>query len=197
MTIIIKDGTGTGNTVKVNSNNRLFVNAITLAEDTAKAQEGEAFLMITGAINLTSDNESAVIYFQNQEERDVVVDGIGLQTSFATGSATTSLGTIILVRNPTGGTIISDAVDGLVTNRNYGSNNLLSANGYKGGEGKTMTGGVESLVGVTTYVGGLVLEEPIILPKGSSFGIKVTPPTDNTSADIYVGANIHLNGFNE
>ena len=196
MAIIIKDGTGTGNTAKVNDEGRLFTNSITLDDDTAKAQTGDAYIGITNIVTVTSDNESAILYVKNLESRDIVLELIGIQTGVATGASAT-LGITKLIRNPTGGTIVSEAVAMTVSNRNYGSSNTLNADTFKGGEGKTLTGGTESVIAISSYPGGGSFTTTLVIPKGSSAGIKMTPPTGTTSADISLSFNVHLNGFSD
>jgi hypothetical protein len=197
MTTIIKDGTGKGNTAKVNSQNRLFTNAVVLTDDTSKAQEGEAYIIITNIVSLTTDGESGILYLKNNETRDLIIELIGIQSGSSTGAAAVAIGSTILVRNPTGGTVVSDANEMLQTNRNYGSSNLLDIDAYKGGEGKTLTGGVESVIAISSFPGGGGFTTSLVLPKGSSLGIKVNPPTNNTNATVSYSLNVHLDGFND
>ncbi len=196
MSTTIKDGTGSGNTTKVNSEGRLFTNSAIIEDDSLKAQEGEAFLNASQQ-TLTSANESALIYIENTGTRDIIITRIAFISNFSTGGAATELIGVTIFMNSTGGTIVSDAVNATSSNRNLGSNNELTANIYAGGEGKTITGGTKLLPGARISAPGIgALTSSLILPKGSNLAVTMTPTTGNTSVVVSVAIDTHLNGFN-
>jgi hypothetical protein len=91
---------------------------------------------------------------------------------------------ISLEKNPTTGTIIDNAVVmPSIQNRDFSSSEILSADLYKGVEGDTITDG--SVFGATSRSN---FDVPItfdaaniILRKGNSISVCITPPSGNTS----------------
>lgn len=196
MSVTIKDG-GSGNIASVNIEGRLFTNSIQISDDTAKAQNGDAYLVNSTDATLTSDNESATFYFKNNEDRDVIITKLAIALGFSTGGAATELVIASVVRNPTGGTVISEAVNALVGNRNFGSNNSITVDAFVGGEGKTLTGGTVLISNRAVAPGIGILDTPLVLTKGSSVGVKIAPTTGNTSMLTATALDIHLDGFSE
>ena len=91
---------------------------------------------------------------------------------------------IEILRNPTGGTVVSDANVCNSVNMNFSSNNEIGADVFYGGEGKTLTGNDNAIVSKTTADNRLLLGIKTELGKGASLGIRLTPPTGNTSMDV-------------
>jgi len=196
MSITIKNGTN-GNIASVNAKGRLLTNTIQISDNTAKAQDGDAYLTNSGDITLTTDSESAVFYVKNNEDRDMIITQVAIGIGFSTGGTPTEFAIANVLRNPTEGTIISDASSALTGNRNFSSNNTLTANIFKGAEGKTLTGGTILLPnkGIAPSLG--ILTTPLVLGKGSAIGITITPPAGNTSVVVVAALDIHLDGFND
>ena len=94
-----------------------------------------------------------------------------------------------MVRNPNTGTIISGATDvDIVSNRNFGSNRELVKDTFKGAEGTTLTNG-DDFASTTRSSGSTVIHfdgDVIVLPKGTSLGVNVTPQASNTSMVVKV-----------
>jgi len=195
MSLIIKDGTGSGKVVKVNSKNRMNVNAVQISDDSMAALEGKAYSIQTPVIELTSANASAVLYVKNTGTEDIIMTGLGVSFGVSTGGSGDV--TLELVKNPTGGTIIDNTVDAVVENRNFGSSKTLSVNAYTGVEGDTMTGGTTFIISVRQAGQSIGADRTFIIAPGSSFGFKITPATGNTSMNVTPGVNVHLDGFGE
>tara|TARA_R110000868_G_scaffold186204_1_gene428464 strand:+ start:129 stop:719 length:591 start_codon:yes stop_codon:yes gene_type:complete len=194
MTVIV-DGTGTGNQGKIDLNNRLHTKAITDTEGSDANVTGRAFNINTGELTLTSANESAVLYYKNNEIQDYVVTAIAVGLGPSTGGASTDIPVIKVTRNPTGGTIVDDAtaVD-INSNRNYGSSLTLTADTYKGGTDKTFTGDTDHIIFYQGENGRLFAGIDTVLPKGTSMGITITPATSNTSMTCYAALIGYLRG---
>jgi hypothetical protein len=188
----IIDGTGTGNRTKVDSLGRLYSNSI--IQDVADYHNtgGDRYNINTDDITLTSANESVLLYIKNNESRDLVVDSV-IQII---GSSTGGTGQLksYIYRNPTGGTIVTDETAAtIISNLNYGSSNSLTADIFKGDEGKTQTGGSSSLTSLLTPpTTNLVRVGGIILPQGSSIAVSIQPPTGNTSMTVNIAALVYL-----
>jgi len=74
MAEIIKDGTGSGDTLKITTKNRAVTEAITTTKKEERSGDGDAYIISSGLINLTSANESALLYVSNNECVDLVVE---------------------------------------------------------------------------------------------------------------------------
>lgn len=181
----IIDGTGTGKRTKVDSNNQLHVFAVTETEQQQAAVEGNEYNINTGEIALTGTGDSSVLYFYNDEDTDFVVTALAFGISTRSATVTDSA-KITLIRNPTGGDIISNATAVLAqSNTNFGSSNTLRSTtlAYKGIDGGTITGGNDHAI-FYQGDGRLYAALNIEMPKGASVGVKVDL---NTSG----GANVY------
>lgn len=183
----IIDGTGRGFRVLVDSSNRLHTQAVTETIVESASEDGRAFNINTGTINLTTANESALLYLKNNGDRDIHISSVG----YLLGNSTGGSGDVILkvIKNPTAGTVVSDAIaTDILENKNVGSSNIITVDAYKGGEGKTLTDGSNfyySLIAgaARPYV---ISTGTVVIPKGGSIGVKVTPQTGNTSMNIQI-----------
>ena len=182
----IKDGSGKGFLAKVNSSNQLLTRTVEEGEAIAANKDGNAYNLNTGIITLTDAVQTPVIYFKNNEDNDFVVEAVVIGIWASDGDGLDMLATF--VRNPTDGTIITSTptnVD-INSNRNYGTSNTLSADVYKGATGDTMIDGDDHILVRITEESRSFIGINEVLPKGSSFGVKITPPTSNTSMNCYV-----------
>ena len=190
----ITDGGGKGYSAEVDSENRLRVFSISEQEVFNASSLGNSYNFNTGVINLTSDSKSAVLYIKNNGDPDLILT----QLSYSMGNSTGGTGDVLVtvLRNPTTGTIISNAVDMEVggVNRNFGSSKIITTDSYKGAEGYTFTNGVKIIdtiidqapIRVAIELGG------ISMPKGSSIGIDITPATSNSNVNIVLDASIYI-----
>ena len=190
----ITDGGGKGYSAEVDSENRLRVFSISEQEVDNASSLGNSYNFNTGVINLISASKSAVLYIKNNGDPDLVLT----QLSYSMGNSTGGTGDVLVtvLRNPTTGTIISNAVDMEVggVNRNFGSSKSLTTDSYKGAEGSTFTNGVkitdtiinQAPIRVAIELGG------ISIPKGSSIGIDITPATSNSNVNIVLDASIYI-----
>jgi hypothetical protein len=194
---MIKDGSGGGYNAKVNENNRLYVNAVQKSNAMEANTKGNAYNLNTGGITLTNAADTPIMYVKNNEAQDLNVTAIAVGVGPTTGG-TGEIPEITIVRNPTGGTIVSNAtaID-IESNRNYGSSNIIDIDAYKGATGDTMTGGTDSLYFFQTSNGRLFATIDQVLPKGSSIGIKFDPQAGNTSQKVYCALISHLSDVNE
>ena len=184
----IHDGTGTGNEAKVDSNNRLHTDAVTNARRRQAALEENAFELGTGEITLTSANTSAVLYFKNNETKDFVIDSLEITCKNSTGGAIDSFLVELLI-NPTG---LSAGTSTSAVNMNFGSSKTLTADITIGQEAATVTGGTVSGLDYAKVDMKNPWDLVWVVPKGSSFALRVTPPASNTSLPLIVRAGGHL-----
>lgn len=185
MSTQLQDGTGFGYRAKVSDGNRLLTQSISETQADHHSEIGKRFNINTGDITLTGNaTTSGVLYFKNNEEEDfhvtVAVFNLGNSTS-GTGDSL-----IEIIKNPTTGTLISNAVAVSVnSNFNFGSASDLAATAYKGAEGYTITDGSVFASTRSSANGRIALTlGDIIIPKGSSLGIKYTTQTSNSSQKV-------------
>lgn len=185
MTHMIKDGTGTSYLAKVNSENRMFTDAVERNHSQDAAIKGDAYNINTGVITLTSANKSAVLYVKNNAADNLYIDTLFYLIGNSTGGSGDML--ITVLRNPTAGTIISNATAvEMNANRNFGSSKTLDVDDYKGAEGYTFTDGtkiIESIFNQSATRAAIAVGT-IVLTQGTSIGIDVTPATGNTNLDV-------------
>lgn len=193
MTIILKDGTGTGNQARVDANNRLRTYGVSETEQAHAAKEGRAFNVNTGEITLTSDSESALLYIKNNELKELHIESIVIGTNVSTGGSSADAGLVTIESNPTGGTLISGAsAVNINQNRRIGDPNTLDVDAYKGTEGSTITGGTDlAIIYVDDNVRASVPLD-LIIPKSQKISISYTPPAGNTSMNLYIALICHL-----
>jgi hypothetical protein len=181
MSTQIQDGTGFGYRVKVTDGNKLLTQSISETQADHHSEVGRRFNLNTGDIQLTSASASAVFYFKNNEDRDFHVTVVVFNIGTSTGGTGDSV--MDIIKNPTTGTIVSNALAIAVnSNFNFGSALDLTASVYKGAEGYTLTDGSVFTTTRSASNGRIALTlGEIVMPKGSSIGIKYTPQTSNTS----------------
>lgn len=192
--MIITDGKGTGYQAQVNTKGQLETCSVTLVQSSQASNDGDSYNINTGVMTLTSANKSAVLYVKNNETKPILIDALFYLIGNSTGGTGDML--ITVLRNPTAGTVVSDATAAEMAgvNRNFGSSKTLDADIYKGGEGKTLTDGDKVIESIFNQVPtrAVISAGAIVLPKGSSIGIEVTPATLNTSLDVEFAISCYL-----
>lgn len=186
--MIIENGAGDGKKLKINGRNEAEVFAVTESEAQYAAEQGDAYNINTGDIGVAGD--ATLLYFKNDEDREVILEAIAIGIR---GSTITDQATVTIVRNPTGGDLISDAtaVD-MNANRNFGSSKSLKTTSlaYKGKVSGTVTGGSDA---AQFYMGNnsrLYASINFEIPKGSSIAIKIEGTT--TGGNAYGALILHV-----
>ena len=188
----IIDGTGSGYRAKVDNKNRLVVTAA--AEDVKYyiTRAGFGFIVSSNPVTLTSDSESAVLYFKTNEDSDILIADLTIKFGPSTGGSGVILGKEYAA--PTGGTLLSDANSIYIPNLNDGSSATVDPGTvcYAGDEGKTVTGGVDIITQIYLPNSVESRQDVFIVKKGNSFAYKITPPTGNTSMTLFISFGIYL-----
>jgi hypothetical protein len=182
---IIKDGSGTGNEAKVDTDNRLYTKADVTDNVGTATLEGDAFVVSSSIVNLTTSCCSQILYLKNNECIDIVLT----EFSIIMGNTTGGAGDFILTFTfcPTGGTIVCCGTVGGALNFNLGSASLLASDVRIGAEGSTIIGGAggqDLFPNVDRYT----VPTRITLTKGDSLSIGIQPPAGNTNVNVSVGA---------
>ena len=189
---IIQDSS-TGKTARVNLDNTLAVHSISLTEAEHASDLGDSYNINSGLITLTSAGESGIIYFKNNEDRNIHIDSIIIILGNTTGGATTDSTRVRIYANPTTGTLISTALAAdIVQNRNLGATSALAADTYKGAEGNTITDGDNLLESLLSPGNRVAFGLDLTLPKGKSIGVSLEPNDSNTSMKCMAAFNCHI-----
>lgn len=176
--------------VKVDSSHRIWSRAVSEPEQAEQASLGLAYSVTGGLTTLTTANESAMWWFRNDEDRDIVVSRF-ISTARNSAGGTTNHALVNIKFGVTG--ISGGTANKVVANNtNAGSSNVFDFTGTIGQEGASLTGG--SLFGSFAVPLQDTKSSPafIVIPQGSSIGISVTPPAGNTSLSIGVSMSCHL-----
>lgn len=182
---MVRDGAGNGHSAKVDGNNRLHTQAVTSSGEEKGAIDGDAYNINTGEVTLTASAISPLIYFKNDETQDFFIEAVAV----GIGSATTSdIGEVTLIRNPTGGDLISDGTAVSINqNRNFGSSRTLASTtlAYKGKSGGTISGGNDVALFYQGSSGRLFATVKFLIPKGSSIAVKIDPKISSGNSKAY------------
>jgi len=176
-----------GDKALVTSEGRLRTYSVSETIVENAAEDGNSYNVNTGTINLTSANESGVLYLKNNGINDLHIASIG----FLLGNSTGGTGDleVKVYKNSTAGTLISGATDvDILENKNGGSSNTLTVDCYKGAEGSTITDGASWY---TSLLAGsarpyVISTGTIVIPKGGSVSVSITPQASNTSMNVQV-----------
>lgn len=183
MFYIIEDGTGSGKKASVNANNRLDTFSITetrIAD--ISNRDGRSFILTSDFVALTTTGSfNGMIYLKNTStDRDMYIDRVRI---CGTGTSMNAM-QCRFVKNPTTGTLISDANDGISVASNLGSNEEFTGINYAAsGDGKTVTDGTQ-FSQFTIHLPGHTIQDyngAIIIPGGSSMAIEVKPGAATTA----------------
>jgi len=185
----ILDGTGRNIKAKVSVDNRLYTQSVNRSEREEQSLVGEAYIIGTGFVNLTTSGTSAVLYFKNNEDVDLVITRFLVGVKKSSGG-TENFVTGIIYKNPT--SMVSGTGNPLaINNVNFGSSNTVDADSEIGQQGALLAGGSAYLAIVAPTENLTAEDASTIIPKGSSIGVFITPPPGNTSVDVSVGINLH------
>lgn len=179
----ILDGKGKGAKAGVGSDNRLLVSSINETIFQYSAEEGDAYFLGTPLVTLTTAGENAIFFYDHNEADPLIVENFF--TTATTTNGTPTMYAVNFYKNPTA---MSIATSSVALNQNFGSSNTLDGTLQYGASGSAFTGGtlVASLyVPVGEYN---VIPANLVLQKGNSWGISITPPAGNTSMPVQFGA---------
>ena len=184
----IEDGTGKGRKAGVDITNKLLARATVESIFDEAAEDGLANFVGTPLITLTNAAESAIFFIKNNEDDDIIMENFFFVAEATTGGSP-DMFRVSWYKNPTS---ISSGTAITPLNQNFGSSRELDATVEYGAQGSAVTGGTN--VAILSFPIGVFNDIPakLILPKGTSLAITVTPPTGNTSMPVQFGARTIL-----
>lgn len=180
MSFMIEDGTGSGRKLKITSDNRAKVDAVTHESAQEAAESGDLYQIGAGIVNLTSANESAVLFIKNNSDTPLEITNVTISSNVSTGG---TAGDVLLAKLYVGGTSITGTTAPFVNN-NLGSSKTPDGTFTAGAEASAVVGGT---LGGAVYLPVAKFERIKlywILPKGASLAITIQPPTGNTSLNV-------------
>ena len=187
-----EDGTGSGFSVKVDGDNRLFSRSITETEFDYAVRNGSSFNVNTEFLTITGSSETPIMYLKSNEDSDVILSAWFIGTDNASGTPSRS-GLMRVYFNPTAGSIISSGTDVTPVNRQGGSSNTIDLDVKSGGDGFTATGYDSTPIlyqtqGASARAFGNV---QLALKKGSSVVITYLP-NGAQPVEIYTGFQLYI-----
>jgi hypothetical protein len=189
--VAVRDGTGTGISARVDDEHRLWTRSLVTNEADFLNFSEDAYGLTSNVIKLLNANESAVFYMKNTGQITIVV----FVLAFMLGTSENGKGAALVsvVRNPTGGTLITSGIDGVVFNRNFGSIKPVDiVHKAAVNNGLTLTGGDK--IPFNIIMPGQIQRPQIgemIIPKNSSIGVTIKPSANNTEMDVMVGIGFY------
>jgi hypothetical protein len=183
MGFVIQDGTGKGFNAGIDSTNRILTRTVNETIFESSAEEGEAYFIGTPLITLTNAAASGIFLITNTEDYDIIFHNF-----FFVAESTNATVQMFRASWYKDATALSSPTAIVPLNQNFGSSKTLSVTAVSGVQGSTFTGG--SLVAQLSFPIGQFneFEAELVLPKGSTLGIAITPPTGNTSMPVQFGA---------
>ena len=186
MSTIIQDGTGTKSRLRVTGQNRLLSQAVIISEEDNAIVVVDGYQIASTPVSFTGANEAAVLYTKNTDDRDFVLDRAVLILGTAVSASSDQDWTFRVLRNPTSGTIIDNALSAGISNSNHGSANIPNGDNFKGVEGDTLVDGTGAPQKIKQSIDRIILPLGRRLPKGTSIGFKLTPPNGTVAATALV-----------
>ena len=174
----------TGYKASVTKRNELKTFAVTESESEFANTKGDVYNINSGEITSLSAGDASLIYFYNDEDVDYVLSAVAVGIRGFTGLS--DMATVTIIRNPTGGDLISDATAASInSNSNFGSSRTTSTGTlvYKGKAAGTISGGADHAI---IYIGNnsrVFATIPIEIPKGSAIAVKID--SDATARSAY------------
>lgn len=201
----IEDGAGSSRRARVTQERRLAVDSVGVSGEDNAIRVGEGWQIASAGsgapnISFTASQQTAMLYFDNTGELDIVVDRVVVILGTATGG--TGDWSFRLVRNPTGGTIIDNAVAAGVSNSNHGSAVAYPGVAYRGvtpvstgtagTDYDTLTGGSGAVQPLKQTIDRVILPVGRRIPRGFSLGCLLTPPSGTTAATALIVAHVFI-----
>ena len=176
----------------IDSKLRARTHSVTRTEDKDHAVDGEAFTFGTKAVNVTGASENALFFIRNNDDRAVHITALIWNIGTIQGSGSlTKQSELRLLRNPTSGTIIDDAIAApLNANDDLGAAKPFSnVQVYVGAVGKTLVADPsESDQAFFTMNGPGRLPAPTgwIIRTGNRLGFMLNPNLASGNYDTYI-----------
>lgn len=177
--MIINGGTGNGYAMQVNEKFQAETFSTIRTEIAEVSLDDEqAYVVSSDFIALTTTASfSGILYIKNTDSqgRDMFIEHI--RVCATEGVADPCHIQCKVLRNPTTGTLISNASAANTANSNFGSANAFNGIAYKGADANTVTNGDWFTQFISHAPGHSILDynDSVVIPKNSSIAIMVKP----------------------
>ena len=177
MSLILRDGTGSGSKVKVSNENRLYTQSVSSSISANRAQDGKYYFYVSPIFTLTA-NGGLIGYFKNTENNPFHITGISISWN---GGSTNYNRVVDFALTFGDGEPTTNTTSGTATNLNGGSTNVLSADilvwdgvgdDMTGGTAGTAAGNILCAQGFTQFP---FFDSELIIIKNGTVGINVIP----------------------
>lgn len=188
------EGDGGVKQVLVTPKGRLNTIATTRSDTLTAATNENAYSLNTGVIGSLTTANSAIFYYKHNENQKLIVDEMVFGIDDADESGRQQLK---IIKNPTTGTIVSGASAGDInSNRNFDSGRGLdNSTFYKGANGNTFTDGSDFGFFYASDAARSSIPLEMVLERGNSIGVTVSPQLNTGSLSMYVAMICHLEDF--
>lgn len=190
MATTIQDGSGKGFQTKVDETNRLFTRSINEDLQLEAAINGDNYFVGTPYLTQTSATENGLLFFQSSEDMPLFATTFSSQARYTTGGAFNNYLINIYV-GIAESSLTGTWVDFTPPNLNFGSSKTLSGT-FKygspaGATGFTGTPRIQLAFPINVYN---QINTNLIIQKGQTVLLTVTPPTSNTAMPVQFGLAI-------
>lgn len=178
-----------GDKAIVTADGALKTSSTSLTRYEESSSQGKAFNVNTQYIrSITSAGDNGILYVKNTNTQDLALEAWFWGIENLSGGTPTGNPILKAYFNPTGGTLISDAVAADIVNRNGGSSESFEdITAYKAsGTGKTITGVGTPVLYQLQGAGRAFGTVFLTLPKNSSIALAIDIAGYGT-ADVYAG----------
>jgi hypothetical protein len=188
------EGTSTDgglNIARVNKEGQLKTRSISATETEHSVDEGDAFQVYTGVLNIANDSPTAVLYIENNDTSDIIVTSATIGSGASTGGANNTVLVESVANTAASDDIVQNGTDVPFINRNGGASRQFSGV-CKKGPSLAATNGVPISGELGEYTKGQQISLTNIIPKGGNLALQITPPVGNTSIDFTVVVSFHV-----
>ena len=177
----VEDGKGNGFHAGVNDENQLLTQSEIHSETRQHTDDGEVFILGSDIISLTTTGAySGILYIKNTSTtKNFYIDDIQCQSNGVTCNWR-------LTRNPTTGTLISNATAGLEGNMNFSNAGVFDGDVYKGADTYTVTDGTTIATGADKLMDGEV-RGGIVLGPTNTLAISADPSAAAEVSVVIIG----------
>lgn len=178
----------------VDNTHRLLTRTVSKDESIDAILRGDGFAIETTVVNLNTATASAILLYQNDENRDLIAVELGLNFSDSTGSATDAVA--VDIATGTDLVMIGGSSNPVITGSLIiGTPSTLDNTSEIGAQGASITGGFSTR---SYFKSGITSDDTVfaVFPKGSAIAITVTPPAGNSSMDVNIDITVYLEKSN-
>jgi hypothetical protein len=192
MSTTIQDGSGKGYQAKVDETNRLSIRGVTEDIQLESTVNGDNYFVGTPFLTQTSATENGLLFFTSSEDFSLFAKTFSSEARYSTGGTFQNYLINIYIGIPES-SLTGSWIDFTPPNLNFGSSKTLAGT-FKYGNPAGATGfsgspKIQLAFPINVYN---QVATNLIVQKGQTVLLTVTPPTSNTSMPVQFGLAIGL-----